>query len=67
VLSGVRRGRARRRGEVERGRQSFEKSTGTTCGGRGVRLVVVLVVAAAVTSEVVPGVEGGRGRGRRET
>lgn len=43
--------------------QSLEKSTGATCGVRGVRLAVA---AAAVTSEVVSGVKrerGGKDRG----
>ena len=41
--------------------QSLEKSTGATCGVRGVRLAVA---AAAVTSEVVSGVKRERGGGR---
>ena len=42
--------------------QSLEKSTGATCGVRGVRLAVA---AAAVTSEVVSGVKREREGGGR--
>lgn len=43
--------------------QSLEKSTGATCGVRGVRLAVA---AAAVTSEVVSGVKRERGGGGKD-